>query len=228
MNDRSFIFCEIAEPEEVTTITPPASRGERTRRSILEAAERLFLTHGFNGTSMREIAREAGNIAVGGIYNHFGSKEEIFRALLTARSPYPKIVAVLETLEADDSVTLLSEAFSRLQGLAAEHLVFFRLALIDLEEFEGNTLRTLVGDVLPSVFRFAERVRLAGGIRSDLSPFVMIRAFVGMLLGYILTSLIGYSGGRPVLPSIPDIDEAQWQAAVIDVFLHGVIGQKDE
>ncbi len=207
----------------MTTITPPISRGERTRQSILGAAERLFLTRGFNGTSMREIAREAGNIAVGGIYNHFSSKEEIFRALLAARSPYPEIVAMLDALEGDSGAALLSEAFRRLQRIMIDHMSFLRLVLIDLEEFEGHTLRSLLGSIIPSIIRFAERARLAGGIRPDVNLFVMMRAFVGMAVGYILTGLISYPGGRPMLPGVPAMDETQWQAAIFDIFLHGVI-----
>lgn len=53
------------------------SKGELTRESILEGAYQLFLRQGYHGTSMRQIAEEAG-IALGGIYNHFSGKEEIF------------------------------------------------------------------------------------------------------------------------------------------------------
>ncbi len=42
------------------------SKGELTRASILEGAYQLFLQQGYHGTSMRQIAEEAG-IALGGI-----------------------------------------------------------------------------------------------------------------------------------------------------------------
>jgi AcrR family transcriptional regulator len=62
------------------------SRGERTRTEIIHAACRLFLQNGFHGTSMRQIAREAG-IAVGGIYNHFAGKEQIFLDVILKYHP---------------------------------------------------------------------------------------------------------------------------------------------
>ena len=50
------------------------SRGERTRAEIIQAAHDLFIQQGYHGTSMRQIAGQAG-IALGGLYNHFESKE---------------------------------------------------------------------------------------------------------------------------------------------------------
>jgi TetR/AcrR family transcriptional repressor of nem operon len=51
-------------------------KGERTRRVILERAAPLFNTRGYFGASMSDLVRETG-MEKGGIYNHFGSKEEI-------------------------------------------------------------------------------------------------------------------------------------------------------
>jgi AcrR family transcriptional regulator len=43
-----------------------ATKGERTRRQVIQAAQRLFVERGYHGTSMRQIAQEAG-LALGGI-----------------------------------------------------------------------------------------------------------------------------------------------------------------
>ena len=60
--------------------------GHDTRGRILDAAEVLFMEHGFDGTSMRMItSRAAVNLAA--VNYHFGSKEslmqEVFRRRLT-------------------------------------------------------------------------------------------------------------------------------------------------
>jgi AcrR family transcriptional regulator len=53
-----------------------------TRQRLLDAAERLFASRGFDGTSLREVTAEAGaNVAA--IHYHFGSKEELLRAVLS-------------------------------------------------------------------------------------------------------------------------------------------------
>ena len=52
------------------------TKGERTRRRIVERAASVFNTRGYFGSSMGDIVRETG-LEKGGIYNHFGSKEEL-------------------------------------------------------------------------------------------------------------------------------------------------------
>lgn len=52
--------------------------------SILESAEKLFASHGFHATSVRDIAHEAGvNIAM--ISYYFGSKEKLIEAIFLKR-----------------------------------------------------------------------------------------------------------------------------------------------
>ena len=51
-------------------------KGEVTRRLILERAAPVFNKRGYAGASMSELV-EATGIEKGGIYNHFGSKEEL-------------------------------------------------------------------------------------------------------------------------------------------------------
>jgi AcrR family transcriptional regulator len=54
---------------------------EMKRSIILEAALRVFASHGLRGASMRAIAREAGYVP-GAIYAYFPSKEHIYAAAL--------------------------------------------------------------------------------------------------------------------------------------------------
>jgi AcrR family transcriptional regulator len=61
----------MAEPE----LTP---RAGQTRAAIIEAALRLFRETGYEATTMRAIAREAG-VSTGNAYYYFGSKEDLIR-----------------------------------------------------------------------------------------------------------------------------------------------------
>ena len=51
-------------------------KGERTRRKIVVSAAEVFNTKGYFGASMGDLVRETG-LEKGGIYNHFGSKEQL-------------------------------------------------------------------------------------------------------------------------------------------------------
>lgn len=51
-------------------------KGERTRRRIVREAAGLFNTRGFAGTSVSDVSAATG-LEKGGVYNHFGSKDEL-------------------------------------------------------------------------------------------------------------------------------------------------------
>src|SRR5271156_1473689 len=52
------------------------TKGEQTRRRIVEAAAPIFNKHGYEGASLSELMAATG-LKKGGIYRHFSSKEEL-------------------------------------------------------------------------------------------------------------------------------------------------------
>ena len=72
-----------------------------TRERLLDAAEHLFGENGFDGTSMRALARAAGT-GVSAANYHFGSKEALLTAVMLRRiNPVNELrIQRLETLEA--------------------------------------------------------------------------------------------------------------------------------
>ena len=75
-----------------------AESRELTRKKILEAAERLFARHGFDGTSVDDVAEAAG-YSKGAVYYNFESKDELFEALV--EQEIGGLVASLEGALAD-------------------------------------------------------------------------------------------------------------------------------
>ncbi len=63
-------------------IADPTSADTKTR--ILDAAEQLFMEHGFEATSLRSLT-SAANVNLAAVNYHFGSKEELFQTVLTRR-----------------------------------------------------------------------------------------------------------------------------------------------
>jgi AcrR family transcriptional regulator len=55
-----------------------------TRERILDAAERLFMAHGYDGTSMRQITGDAG-VNLAAVNYHFGSKEALMQEVFRRR-----------------------------------------------------------------------------------------------------------------------------------------------
>lgn len=60
------------------------SQKEATRQKVLAAARELFDTHGYQGATVRDIARHAG-VAVGSVFTTFASKGEILSEVMQSR-----------------------------------------------------------------------------------------------------------------------------------------------
>src|SRR6266700_701294 len=74
------------------TTPPPNSRAEQRRRTearILDAASRVFVTAGYERTTIRAVASAAG-VDAGLVMHYFGSKQELFRRVIGA-APVPEI-----------------------------------------------------------------------------------------------------------------------------------------
>ncbi len=69
-------------PARRTPATDALSQDTKSR--ILDAAELLFMEHGFEATSLRQLTAAAG-VNLAAVNYHFGSKEELFQAVLTRR-----------------------------------------------------------------------------------------------------------------------------------------------
>jgi len=73
-----------------------------TKARLLDVAETLFMEHGFEATSLRAITASA-SVNLAAVNYHFGSKEELFQAVLTRRlDPMNQArVALLDRAEAE-------------------------------------------------------------------------------------------------------------------------------
>jgi AcrR family transcriptional regulator len=77
----------VAVTEQATGAPKRVTRREKqaeTRRRLLDAAEQVFLRRGLQGSSVEEIAAEAG-FTRGAFYSNFKSKDELFVELLHTR-----------------------------------------------------------------------------------------------------------------------------------------------
>ena len=167
----------------------PNAKGSQTRHLLIESAYKLFLQKGYHGTSMRHIAKEAG-LALGGIYNHFGSKEEIFRAVILAHHPFLKIFPKFDQMAADE-FTSAEDLIRRFT-----HLIFaefkkepqlLNLMFIELVELEGDNLAALFPTLQPKIFAFLQRVALLKPDWRVPSPIVFIRSYISLIIGIYIT-----------------------------------------
>lgn len=92
--------------------------GADTRVKLLDAAERLFAEHGYDGTSLRDIATRA-NLHLALSTYHFGTKERLFEEVIQRRATEIQGIrlAELEKVDIDqlpreEAVRALIEAYA--------------------------------------------------------------------------------------------------------------------
>jgi AcrR family transcriptional regulator len=74
---------EDVKPRRRYNATRRQAQAAQTRQDILDAANRLFVEGGYAGTTLAAIARAAG-VVVETIYRAYGSKAELFKAVVQA------------------------------------------------------------------------------------------------------------------------------------------------
>ena len=191
-------------------------KGEVTRLAIEDAAMSLFLEQGYHATSMRQIAEHA-ELALGGIYNHFKSKEEIFEAIIVDKHPYKKILPLILEAEGETLEDFLSNAAHVVIKELTSQRYYVKLMLIEIVEFNGAHGAALIKELAPKVLPvFEKMVKTRKNLRG-IQPVLMLRSFIGMVLSYIITDIIiSNSILAKLMPKNP-ID------AYVDIYLHGIV-----
>lgn len=165
---------------------PVETKGEATRRAILEAAIARFGSDGFRAASVADIARDAG---VGGTvtYTYFPNKEALFLAAVD-----------------EDAARVINEGLHVFGPDAApDWRASLAFALIDSVDEHPLARRLLAGlepEITPRVLdipalaelrkQSADRLRteqLAGSVRADLDPVAIANGLVAIILSLLMS-----------------------------------------
>jgi len=194
-----------------------ASKGERTRQAILDAAYDLFLNQGYSATSVRQVAQRAG-IALGGIYNHFASKDEIFQALVIEKHPYLQILPLLQSAPGETAEEFVRNAARLVQEEMGQRPGFIKLMFIEIVEFEGRHFPKVLEAIFPLAFPLVQRFIASGtGVRQDIPTPRLIRAFMGNIMAYYLTDFLVNDASVP--SGISDMRLEDF----MEIFMHGIL-----
>lgn len=191
-------------------------KGEVTRLAIEDAALDLYMDQGYHATSMRQIADKAG-LALGGIYNHFKSKEDIFEAIIIDKHPYKRILPIVLEAQTDDLETFLEHAMQvALKELSGEPY-YMKLMMIEMIEFEGKHGASLLKMIAPEILPVFQRLVKSRKDLRVVNPAMLMRSFFGLILSYFLTGML-MSGS--ILDKLMPKNPAD---VYIDIFLHGIL-----
>lgn len=195
----------------------PVTKGRRTRATLIKAGHKLFINQGYHGTSMREIADEAG-LALGGIYNHFGSKEDIFVAMLMERHPFLAVLPALQEAQGKTVEELVRDAADRMVKQLSQDDTFLNMMFVELVEFKGKHIPQMFQAFFPPLMEFAQRFQQVRGPLREIPSPIILRAFIGLFFSYFITDLI-------IGSQLPLEMKDKAFDYFVDIYLHGILAK---
>jgi len=169
----------------MSTLTARAVAKDR----ILESAMRLFAEKGFSGTTTKEIAERAGvNEAL--IFRYFSTKRELYGAIIEKKiDEEPGIETPLEAYkETKDDWYIFRSIAMRMFDKCGKDPDFIRL--LHYSALEGHELSDMFFDTYVEYINMllSEYIkdRISDGAFKRINPLVAARAFIGMVINYII------------------------------------------
>ena len=156
------------------------AKGEDRRQRILAAAQRLMTRNGGRGTSLGQIAREAG-VSPAGLLHHFESKEQLLHAVLDARDA-DDLAAADFSMSPIEQLEHVTERFQRSPELIGMFTVLLTENLnpdAPLHDRFLTRYRSSV-EIIASGIRRGQR---EGKYRIDLDPAVKAAEIIAFLTG---------------------------------------------
>ena len=204
-------------------MTEVLGRSARKRQTILSAGRTLFLSNGYQGTSVDQIAASA-EVSKQTVYKHFGDKQELLLAIVDSAleasvTPFlDRIAALADTTDLEADLTALATDY--LRAVLLEPVVQLRrlvvgeanrvpeLARLYYEQAPARTLAAFAA----CFSRLHDRGLLyipEAGVAAEHFAFLVVGRCIDQALFY---------GGPPVLKSV---DPARHARAGVQVFLAG-------
>lgn len=195
--------------------------------AILEAAEHLFASSGFDGVSLSAIAEAAGTSKANILY-HFRTKEELYQAVLE-NACQEGLEALRQELDAPEG-----GMEERLRRFARQHLRHLferedlsRLILREIQDRDNPRGRELAENVLANHFRYVvsiiEESQAAGTFREDFDPAVLVSALIGADLFFFMNREALERDNEVAMENQPE----RYSDALVDILLAGILRRPD-
>jgi AcrR family transcriptional regulator len=149
------------------------------REQLLDVGRALFAVKGFDGTSIEEIAAQAG-VSKPVVYEHFGSKEGLY-ALVVERAVRRMLDKITGALSGGSARCLLEQAALALLEYIEEDTDGFRILVRDSPvASRAGSFASLISDIASRVEHILGREFTARGFDATLAPLYS-QALVGMV-----------------------------------------------
>jgi len=211
-----------------TSTAAPLTRSARKRQTILEAGHDLFLTNGYQGTSVDQIAALAA-VSKQTVYKHFGDKHELLLAIVSNAldatvSPFlERIAALAQSTDLESDLVVLAGDY--LRAVSRGPVVQLRRLVIGeanrlpelAQQYYDQAPRRMLAGFAESFARLHDR-----GLLQVTEPARAAEHFAFLIVGRPIDEAL-FCGA----PALSDSDVDACVRAGVRVFLAGYLARPD-
>ncbi len=198
---------------------PPQSETE-TRHRILKAAQRLFASRGYDGTTTRDLACAAG-VAEGTLFRHFENKKAILIELAT-QGWVEILTDLLTELSEMGSYKAVAQVMRRRMMRMRENADMMKVCFMEAQ-FHPELRDHIQSEVIMKMTDVAEaffETAMERGIYRRTNPKIVAQVFLGMF------AVAGFSHDTIMEPGASPQAMQEMAEGIADIFLNGVLAKE--
>lgn len=198
--------------------SPPPSEAQ-TRTRILQAAQKLFASKGFDGTTTRDLAQAAG-VAEGTLFRYFSNKKSILVEVAT--SGWVDILTDLLTeLSEMGSYKAIAQVMRRRMWNLHKNVDLLKVCFMEVQ-FHPDLRDRIQEEVINKMTDVAEaffQSAMDKGIYRQTDAKLVAKVFLGMF------AIAGFSNNTVMSPDASPQEMQAMAEGLADIFLNGVLAK---
>ncbi|MBD1936452.1 TetR/AcrR family transcriptional regulator [Microcoleus sp. FACHB-68] len=196
---------------------PPSEAQTRTR--ILQSAQRLFANKGYEGTTTRDLAADAG-VAEGTLFRHFSNKKAILVEVAT-QGWVDILTDLLTELSEMGSYKAVGQVMRRRMLHLRDNADMMRVCFLEAQ-FHPDLRDRIQAEVIGKMTDVAEaffQTAMDRGVYRQSNPRIVAQVFLGMfaVAGFSQSTLLEEDSSPQALLEMAEV--------LADIFLNGVLNK---
>ena len=192
----------------------------QTRTRILASAQRLFARRGYEGTTTRALAQEAG-VAEGTLFRHFDNKKAILVEVAT-QGWIEILTDLLTELSEMGSYKAVAQVMQRRMLHLRENADLLRVCFLEAQ-FHPELRDRIQAEVIDKMTDVAEafvQTAMDRGIYRQMNPRLVANVFLGMFMisGFSHQTMLSEDASPAALKEMAE--------GLADIFLNGVLAKE--
>ncbi|NEN87427.1 MAG: TetR/AcrR family transcriptional regulator [Okeania sp. SIO3H1] len=192
----------------------------QTRTKILQAAQKLFAKYGYDGTTIRDLAKKAG-VAEGTLFHHFTNKKAILIELAT-QGWVEILTDLLTELSEMSSYKAVAQVMRRRMLNMSRNADMMKVCFLEAQ-FHPELRDKIQSEVIEKMTDVAEAffaTAMERGVYRQMNPKLVARVFLGMF------AIAGFSQKTLLEPDASPQAMQEMAEGLADIFLNGVLASE--